>query len=176
MRVCSGVDPQPLARVGDLSDESNSKFGFDDNPEMKAILDSDIWNERAVDLRVRERIRFLSEGGQLEIIVPDTLLRELNVSPLGDVRRWFPVTNIPDRVAVVGHSRIGGARVEDGEIYSAHRGQSQQVPDAVIVDAADTDADVFVSQDRRARERYARMRNAGRSLDYARFYSEVLGL
>jgi len=49
-----------------------------------------------------------------------------------------------------------------------------QTSDAVIVDAADNDADVFVSEDRRARERYATLRDRSRSLDYARFRAEFL--
>jgi hypothetical protein len=79
-------------------------------------------------------------------------------------------------VFILDHSRLDYARLGEGEIFSAHRGTSQQIKDAVIVDAADTDADVFVSEDRRARERYAKRRTGGRALDYARLRTDILKL
>lgn len=92
------------------------------------------------------------------------------------VPTWFPTMLIADAVFIVGHSRLDAARLGDGATYSAHLGGSRQIPDAVIVDAADNGADVFVSEDRRARERYAKLRDTGRALDYSRFREEVLGL
>lgn len=142
----------------------------------KAVLDTNIWDKLAGDDQARGRIRTLCEAGQLEIVVPDTLLQQLEASPFSGVPEWFPTTVIADSVFVLDHSRLDFARLGDGDMFTAHRGASKQISDAIIVDAADNDADVFVSEDRRARERYAKLRDRGRALDYARFRVEILGL
>jgi hypothetical protein len=147
-----------------------------DDDMTKVVLDANIWDKLAKDSEACERIRSMCEAAQLEVVVPDTLLRELEVSPFGGVPDWFPTQLTSDNVFVCDHSRLGSARLGDGEIFSAHRGDSKKVSDAVIVDAADSDANVFVSEDRRARERYVMLRDRSKSLDYARFRSELLRL
>ena len=142
----------------------------------KAVLDANIWDKLGGDDQARERVRSLCEAGELEIVVPDTLLQQLQASPFGGVPEWFPTNVIADSVCVLDHSRLDFARLGDGDVFTAHRGASQQISDAVIVDAADNEADVFVSEDRRARERYATLRDRGRAFDYARFRAEILGL
>jgi hypothetical protein len=143
----------------------------------KVVLDANIWDKLAADELARERIRSLCEAAVLEVVVPHTLLQQLEASPFAGVPDWFPTDVIPDSVSVLGHWRLGFARLGDGEIFTSHLGKSQQVSDAVIVDAADIDADAFVSEDRRARERYATtLRDRGRSLDSARFRAEILRL
>ncbi len=143
----------------------------------RAVLDSNIWDELEMDAEARERTQSLCDAGELEILVPATLLRELNDSPFDGVPTWFPTTIVSDSVFVLDHSRLDGtARLGEGEIFAAHRGESQNTADAIIVDAADSDADVFVSEDRRARFRYERLRDRGRALDFNRFRAEVLGL
>jgi hypothetical protein len=142
----------------------------------KLVLDCNIWDKLGNDAPARARIRALCEAGSLTIIVPHTLVEELAASPFAGVPDWFPVAHITDSVFIFDHSRLDSARLGDGEIFAAHRGKSQQIADAVLVDAADTDADIFVSEDRRARKHYAELRDAGRSLNYARFRAEILGL
>ena len=142
----------------------------------KVVLDANIWDKLAGDDQARERIRSLCEASALEIIVPDTLRQQLEVSPVGGVPDWFPTNVIADSVFVLDHSRLGFARLGKGGVFAAHRGASQQISDAVIVDVADNDADIFVSEDRRARKRYVKLRDRGRALDYARFRGEILGL
>lgn len=142
----------------------------------RAVLDSNIWDRLAADAEGRVRACALCQARELEFVVPDTLVRELELSPFNGVPNWFPARLTSDSVFVLDHSRLNGARLGDGATFAAHRGASQQTSDAIIVDAADTDADIFVSEDRRARERYAKLRDRGRALDYARFRSEVLGL
>jgi hypothetical protein len=143
---------------------------------IRVVLDSNIWDELSVDERARNRTRQLCEAAGLEIIVPDTLHQQLLASPFGCVPAWFPTTLLTDSVCVLDYSRLGQARMGPGSAYDEHKGNSNQISDAVIVAAADTDADVFVSQDRRARERYARMRNRARSLDYETFRADLLSL
>jgi hypothetical protein len=143
---------------------------------IKVVLDANIWDKLARDDDACERIRSMCESHLLEVVVSDTLLRELKASPFPGVPHWFPAQLTSDSVFVLDHSRLGFARLGDGEIFSAHRGDSKKVSDAVIVDAADSDADVFVSEDRRARDRYAMLRDWSKSLDYKRFRNEILGL
>ena len=143
---------------------------------VKAVLDTNIWNKLGGDDQARGSIRTLCEAGELAIVVPDAVRQQLEAGPFSGVPEWFPATVIADSVFVLDHSRLGFARLGDGGMFTAHRGASTQVSDAMIVDAADNDADVFVSEDRRARERYATLRDRGRALDYARFRVGVLGL
>jgi hypothetical protein len=135
----------------------------------RVVLDANIWDKLALDEPARDRVRERCAAGILEIIVPDTLRRQLEVNPFGGVPDWFPTSVIPDSVFVLDHSRLGFARLGEGDVFSAHRGESRQISDAVIVDAADNDADIFVSEDRRARGRYQNLRGGARSLDYERF-------
>ncbi len=144
--------------------------------KTKLVLDANIWDKLAEDDQARDRIRSLCDAGDLEVVVPDTLLQQLAASPFSGVPEWFPTNVIADSMFVLAHSKLDFARLGNGEMFTAHRGSSQQITDAVIVDAADTDADVFVSEDRRARQRYARLRDHSRSLEYARFRREILGL
>ena len=142
----------------------------------KVVLDCNVWDCLAADQAARERVRVLCESGCVDVLVPDTLLQELRRSPFNGVPDWFPTTRTSDSVFVLDHSRLGSARLGNGETYTAHRGRSKSVRDSIIVDCADIEADVFVSEDRRARSRYARLRGDGRSLDYPTFRSQVLNL
>lgn len=145
-------------------------------PPIRIVLDCNIWDELNVDDRARERTLELCESGEVEVVVPETLRQQLDASPFNGIPNWFPTTLLPDSVFVLDHCLLGLARLGSGETYTSHKGDSKQISDAVIVDCADTDADVFVSQDRRARERYAGIRDRGRALDYSRFRADVLRL
>lgn len=140
----------------------------------RIVLDANIWDKLAHDDVARARIRHLCENGALVVVVPDTLLRQLEASPFAGVPDWFPTEIAPDSVSVLDHSRLDSVRLGSGDIFACHLGESNQVSDAVLVDTADVDADVFISEDVRARKRYARLRDEGRSLDYKTFRAEVL--
>ena len=142
----------------------------------KALLDTNVWDKLALDASARNKIRTLCEIGAHEIVVPNTLLRELEESPFGGVPEWFPVTLITDSVGVWDHSQWDHARFSDGKMFRDHCGGSQNVSDAVIVSSADGDADIFVSEDNRARNRYATLRGKQRSLCYSEFRANVLVL
>jgi hypothetical protein len=118
----------------------------------------------------------MAGSAELTIVIPATLRHELEASPFGGVPDWFAVDVISDGVAIVGHSRVGECRLGEAVVYSTHLGESRQVADAVIVDTAHAYADLFVSQDRRARKRYSEIADGPRSLDYRAFKVEVLGL
>ena len=64
-----------------------------------------------------------------------------------------PVTVETESVFMLDFARLGTARLGDGRVFNEHRGASNQASDAVIADSADDLADIFVSEDRRARTR-----------------------
>lgn len=142
----------------------------------RIILDSNIWNALAGDERARARVQYLVDQRALRVLIPDTLLRELQKSPWKGVPEWFPTENASDSVFVAGHSRAGRSRVSDGGIYSAHKGESRQVADAMLADFASKDADIFVTEDRRARKRYLELVPRGEALTYDEFVRKVLAL
>lgn len=142
----------------------------------KVVLDCNVWDKLSLDHDGCARIRALCESGALEILVPDTLALQLQCSPFGGVPPWFPTSLTTDSVFVLNHTRLGFGRLGSGGVFTAHRGDSQQIADAVIVDSADTDADVFVSEDKRARKRYADLRGDARSLCYEEFRTRILKL
>lgn len=143
---------------------------------MNVLLDCNIWDQLARDGRTRARLAHLVDSERLVVLVPATLRRELEASPFGGVPDWFSVVSILDGVAIVNHSRAGECRLGDAEVYSAHRGESRQVPDAVLADTAHAYADVFVTEDRRTRDRYARIAGSSRALDFSDFRTLILEL
>ena len=90
----------------------------------RIVLDANIWDKLAVDAPGRERLGSLVSASAIEIIVPDTLLQQLEASPFGGVPDWFAVNVIPDSVFVLDHSRLDHARLGDGEVFTAQRGES----------------------------------------------------
>ncbi len=143
---------------------------------LRVVLDSNIWNELEKDPNVRRRIQRMCRDGDLQVVIPHTLLHELRDSPWCGVPDWFPTEQAADCVCVVGHSRVGAGRVGDGQVYSAHKGGSKQVADAVLADFASMDADVFVTNDKRARTRYRKGARRGLAMTYDEFVMEVLGV
>ena len=140
------------------------------------VLDCQIFDLLADDDPARHCLAELVGAEELEIVVPETLHRELLASPFGGVPDWCPATIIADRVFVLDHSRLDFARPGEGETFSAHRGASNKTSDAVLADIAHEDADLFVSEDKRARQRYGAIAGEERALDYATFRTQVLKL
>jgi predicted nucleic acid-binding protein len=123
----------------------------------RVLLDTNVYDALRAYPEAVTRIRSLCERGLLTIIATSTIRDELSQSPMGGIPGWFPVSVDLDAIAVIGHSRIGHARIGRNDIYDRHRGQSRQVPDAVIAESAERYADIFVSDDVRCRDRFAQM-------------------
>jgi len=122
---------------------------------IKILLDTNVYDALQSRPDARERIRALSEREALKIVATSTVRTELKRSPMRGVPDWFPVTVDLDAIGVIGHSSIGHARIGRNDIYDRHRGRSGEVADAVIAESAERYADVFVSDDRRCRARFA---------------------
>lgn len=140
----------------------------------KVVFDCNVWDKLALFTEVQNRIRRLCIAGEMEVVVPDTLRRELKESPFQGIPDWFPVRTIPDSVFVPDQSWLDHARLGEGKVYREHLGESTQRKDAIIVDAADSDADIFVSEDRRARTRYAALRGSEKSMNLCEFCKRFL--
>ena len=138
------------------------------------VLDTNIWDLLEVDDFARSRIDELTRAGKLEVLVPAVVRRELLLSRFEGVPQWFSTRVVADSVFILGETPLGEGALGDGVTYAEHLGASEKRADAIIVDTTDTLGATFVSADNRARERYARMRDASRALDYQRFRVDVL--
>jgi hypothetical protein len=79
---------------------------------------------------------------------------------LGGVPDWFPTTFLPEAVFVLGHAKLGEARLGEGVVYRKHRGDSSSrgnIEDAIISDSAAAYVDIVVSSDRRLRHRLSNL-------------------
>ena len=140
------------------------------------VLDSNVYDHLMADAEALAQSRGMVEAGELVIICPATVRHELEDSPFGGVPPEIPVTHEPDSVFVLDHSRLDEARFGDGTAYDLHRGDSNKVADAVIVESAITDADLFVTQDQRARKRAKDIGYDCSSMTYGEFREQVLQL
>lgn len=131
---------------------------------MLLVLDSNIFDKLDVDKLTRDLLAEAISLARTEVLMPDMVERELQDHPkFRGVPDWFPTTSRPDSVFVLGHSeeerlenpklfagsRLGHARLGHGEVYTEHMGDSRKIPDATIVDFADTEGAVLVSEDKR---------------------------
>ena len=117
------------------------------------VFDSNIYDKLAQDEATRETVKRRISESEIEVHVPRTVEDELQESPFRGVPDFFAVKLTSDAVFILGYSKLGYARLGDGKVYNSHRGASQKVKDAVIADTANTDCDVFVTEDNRCRDR-----------------------
>jgi len=133
------------------------------------LLDSNIYNELNIDESARISISNLIQSNTIKVVVPQIVLDELNNSPFKGVPNFFQVETIPDGVAVAGIAKAGAAIVSEGKIYTSHRGKSKQSKDAIIAESAVKFSNVFVSQDKRCRERLKKISETTECFDYQQF-------
>jgi len=114
------------------------------------LLDTNVYDDLQSDEEVRTRLASLVSEKQIRVIATPKIEDELRAGPLGGLPDdWFPIDLQEESVAVIGHARVGMARLGAGEVFRRHRGASTQIPDAIIADSADSQADIAVSNDRR---------------------------
>jgi hypothetical protein len=136
---------------------------------MKTVLlDGNVYNELARDSATRAAMSDCVARGLLRVICTPTIRRELEASPFGGIPDWFPVHQELESVSILPF-RLGETRLGAGDVYKAHRGSSRQRQDAEIADAANTYADVLVTQDRRCRTRTEKFATRCRPLAFAEF-------
>ena len=140
------------------------------------LLDSNIWDKLADNRMAREKINAMCSLGTLKVVVPTTLKQELLNSPFKDIPDWFLISEVNDSISILNHSRLGEANLGNGEAYRDHLGESQKVSDAVLADLAHSEGAIFVSEDKRARKRFAEFAGSKSSLDFVAFQTDILKL
>ena len=142
----------------------------------KIVLDTNIFNHIESDDVIKTLINSLINSNKIEIIVPANVVRELNEGPFQGVPDWFEVKQITDSVFILDHTPLGEGRLGSGEVFSEHKGESKNISDAVIVDTAATDADIFVSNDKRARNRLKNIKSSFQVYDLEEFRTYLNGI
>lgn len=133
------------------------------------LLDTNIYDCLGRDADTRERLVTLVAADRVHVVVTPKIRDELAAGPFEGIPDWFPVQRILKSVAVVDHWHVGEAMMGDGRVYTAHRGESNKVADAIIADSASTYAGVLVSNDKRLRKRFATVSACCVVLDFDEF-------
>ena len=136
---------------------------------IRVMLDSHIYD--ALDADVEMQISIASKVGlnSIEIIVSPTIIHEMSKSPFRGVPDFFPVVQVSEAVAICGHAIVGLCRISEGMIYKAHLGKSKKARDAMITETAEFDCGIFVSDDKRCRERFKRVATNCKAMDFNDF-------
>ena len=134
----------------------------------KIIFDSNIFNKIDDLPQIKERIKKFVDSGEIIVIIPSTIERELNKKPFYGVPNWFKTQIIGDSVFILDYSHLDCDRLGNGNTYNKHKGNSTKIKDAIIADTANRDADIFVSDDKRCRERLKKMSDC-QSLTFIEF-------
>lgn len=141
---------------------------------MKIVIDTNIYDLLANDNDTTALLKSLTDSSNWQILAPATLVDELKVSPFQGVPTWLTVQKEADEVFVLGHSKLGSAKLGHGGIYSEHRGSKKNVSDSVIVDFAVKRADIFVSEDKRSRNGLKKLNTNTLALTYEEFQKLVV--
>jgi hypothetical protein len=136
---------------------------------IKIFLDANIYDKLCDDLDARTRVANGVASGRIQIVATPVLAGEMIDSPFGGFPNYFAVSIVPETVAVLGHARVGMARLGTGEVYTAHRGASGKIQDAIMADSAEKVADMFVSEDARCRNRLANISDRCQARTYQQF-------
>ena len=143
----------------------------------KIILDTNIYDKIECDEEVKLRVSALSSSNSICVIATPKIIDEIREGPFCGLPDWFPIQIESESVFVLDHARLDMARLGEGIIYREHRGESNQVEDAIISDSAADMADILVSDDQRLVKRLNDLRTRCIGMNYARFrewlFSEV---
>ena len=142
----------------------------------KFILDSNVFDQLEKRPELKERPHALVADGLITVLVPPTIKRELDQSPFQGVPTWFPVELTSDSVTILDYAQLRTSSLGIGDVYKTHKGISGILRDAVIADAANTDADIFVSEDGRCRKRLAQSSSSCKSMDFNEFEAGIVNL
>ena len=131
------------------------------------ILDGNIYDLLAKDPSTLTLLKDRIAIGLLHVLAPRTIFEELLDSPFKGIPKWFPTEYVGNTVGNVEMSADDS--MGEGEIFEAHLGNSRQLNDAYIADAADWMAEWLVSEDARLRRRMAAASTRCKALSYSDF-------
>ena len=138
------------------------------------LLDGNIYDCLKKDPTSAELLAERITQRRIRIIATPIIADELADGPFGGIPEWFPVELEVESVAVLGYWRLGSARLGGGATYTEHRGESGNIKDAIIADSANSLADIFVSEDKRCRNRLAQISEWCISWNYLEFKNWLL--
>lgn len=142
---------------------------------MKSIiLDGNIYDLLLRDGATLATLRRCIDSGAVRVLITRTLAEELRRSPFGGVPQLFQTERVGDTVGRVRLMRCGD-RLGYGHVFTAHKGVSNQVNDALIADAADCLATWLVSEDARLRRRLLAVSIECLALSYEEFWAALKG-
>lgn len=142
---------------------------------LKVLFDGMVYDALERDTASRDALKALIACGKVEVLMPRVVQDEVAARP-GGLPDWLTFSRIPDGACVPGISIVGAARVGGGRVFMPHLGNSRNKgKDAVIAATADLDADLFVSDDRRCRER-AKLYTRCECLSYTEFVRRLASL
>ena len=130
------------------------------------LFDSNVYDRLSTDPDARDMVEKLVAAKAVRIVATPIVVRELRVSPFGGIPGWFPVHVEPEGIAISGIARSGMARAGVGKVYRQHLGESRNGFDAIIAQSAYSFGAILVTEDRRARQRFATISGASRSMSY----------
>lgn len=136
---------------------------------MKIVLDCNIYDILALDIECLTLLTSLFHKEDWTVLIPVTLLYELKNSKFKGIPDWIQAEEHLDSVTVYDHTKYDEGCYGDGDIYECHKGNSTKIKDAIIVDFAVNKADIFVSEDKRARKRLLKMGVEIQVYDYNEF-------
>ena len=142
----------------------------------KIIFDSNIYDKLNNRPDLQEKIRHLTNENKLTILVPSTINRELENSPFKGVPNWFRTEKIGDSVFTLDYSQLDEDRLGKGDIYKNHKGRSSKFRDAIITETAETDADIFVSEDKRCQKRLKDISDLCQSMTFDEFQNWITNI
>jgi hypothetical protein len=141
----------------------------------RILLDNHVFDKLKVDDNLCTKIRVLAEQKALEIIVTRTIAEELYKSPHTDVLQRFPYRYTGNTVAQTGLLCCGDS-IGSGDTFYKHLGESKQINDAHIVDAASWHADWLVSDDKRLRRRAKPLLEKCEIMSFSIFNARILSM
>ena len=134
-------------------------------------LDTNVYACLQADAETRDILARLIAEGRASVIVTPKVRDELQAGPFGGIPPWFPVQQAIESVAVLDHWHLGEAALGKSEVFTAHRGESKKVADAIIADSANAHADILVSCDKRLRKRLDAISKQCSALNFDEFRS-----
>lgn len=140
----------------------------------RVLLDSNIYDKLEHDEEARKKLAAAVDHCQIKVIATPVVADEMRQSPFCGFPDFFPISIEAEAVAVIGHACLGMARLGPGDVYTAHRGSSNNTKDAIIADSADKLADLFVSEDSRCRKRLSQVSTCCQAMSYDYFRAWLL--
>ncbi len=97
----------------------------------RIFLDVNIYDKLRDDAEARSHLADGVEGGGVAVVTTPVVANEMKHSPFSGFPPFFPVRIEPEAVVVLGHARLGMARLGSGKVFKAHRGGSKKTKDAI---------------------------------------------